>query len=306
MRNGSCSPLGPTSPAGCRSSVNATYGRSSPSMPALQRTTPSQPSAPPAPVRRIRRRSPPRSGSSAVQSSAASSTNASEPCRSPDQGQWPSSGTPQASPGAAHGDGTSAGRVEPYRIKQDQSPRSAGQPIRPPQHMPVLCRAGHAQFILWARGVGTAEVVPPARRVRSTQLILRACGIRAAEVVPAARRVGSTQFILWAGIGTAQRIPCFLSRFRPAHVTCHPDLPRLRMNITHDIVACHSAAVPSPSGHGSTGQAQAAGFHGPAMAQCCPITCQALHRGVPAAWVQQGPGGPACRPSRLRHQAGRD
>jgi hypothetical protein len=40
----------------------------------------------------------PRSGSSVGPSSAASSTSMSEPRRSPGQGQWPSSGTPQATP----------------------------------------------------------------------------------------------------------------------------------------------------------------------------------------------------------------
>src|SRR6266567_3782480 len=62
-------------------------------MPALQRTTPSQPPA-------LRSGESvadlSRSGSSAAQSSAASSTNTSEPRRSPGQGRWASSGTPQA------------------------------------------------------------------------------------------------------------------------------------------------------------------------------------------------------------------
>jgi hypothetical protein len=45
----------------------------------------------------------PRSGSSAARSSAALSTNTSEPHRSPGQGQWPSSGTPQAWPRTSPG-----------------------------------------------------------------------------------------------------------------------------------------------------------------------------------------------------------
>ena len=64
----------------------------SPTLPALQRTTPSQP---PAPVRRIRRRPLP---GAAAQSSAASSTNSSEPYRSPVEGQCARFWDPTARP----------------------------------------------------------------------------------------------------------------------------------------------------------------------------------------------------------------
>ena len=68
---------------------------------ALQRTaTPSKPPAPPAPAGPPRRR-PPRSGSSAGPSPAASSTNTSEPRRRPGQVWWPGSGTPRPFAGAS-------------------------------------------------------------------------------------------------------------------------------------------------------------------------------------------------------------
>ena len=58
-------------------------------------TTPPQPPTPPAPARRIRHRHLPGADQAPPGSSVASSTNTSEPHRSPGQGQWPSSGTPQ-------------------------------------------------------------------------------------------------------------------------------------------------------------------------------------------------------------------
>jgi hypothetical protein len=75
----------------------------------------------------------PGSGSGASPFSAASSTNTSEPRRTPGRDRWPSSGTPQAPPGSG---------AHPLRREPDVSPRrypGRGRLV-PPHLFPVLGR----------------------------------------------------------------------------------------------------------------------------------------------------------------------
>jgi putative transposase len=95
-RKGSCSQPGPKSPTGCSSSAEGICGWSWPT------TRPTTTGGDPTEVDSSGRPGPttlsptfPRSGSSARLSSAASSTNTSEPHKSLGQDRWPSSGTPQ-------------------------------------------------------------------------------------------------------------------------------------------------------------------------------------------------------------------
>ena len=102
MRKDSCSPPGPRSPTGCRSSAHGTCGRSWPSTRpittdgALIAAASSAHRDPITPLRTS-----PRSGSGVGPSLAASLTNTSGPHRSPGQDRWPSSETPQAARTAA-------------------------------------------------------------------------------------------------------------------------------------------------------------------------------------------------------------
>jgi hypothetical protein len=94
-RKDSYSRSGPSSPTGCSSSADGTYGRSWPST--RPTTTGDVPTAADNSVRLGPITRPPTSpvrGSSAGPSSAASSLNMSESPRSPGHGTWPSSRTP--------------------------------------------------------------------------------------------------------------------------------------------------------------------------------------------------------------------
>jgi hypothetical protein len=154
----------------------------------------------------------PRSGSCAVPSSAASSTNTSEPRRRPGQVWWPCSGTPQG--GAATGADTAWPAMSRVAAAAARVPEPAGRPAGSTR--------GPRRYRPAASAQGKAAAYPGGTRVRGTAgLATRHRGSPAGRtLVPAPARLGLIIQNYVRYFRTASAGPAL-----PAAADPHPALP---------------------------------------------------------------------------------